>query len=234
MRPVVLRLVIADDHELVRSGIRLLLSTVPDFEVVAEVGDGLALAAEVERLHPDVVITDLTMPDGGGWEAIEALRSQHPDIRVIVLSMHDGVDAIRRALRVGADAYVLKGSPAAEIEDAIRKVVDGGCYLSPTVAERLASADEPQPEDLLTPRQLEILMRLARGQSSKEIGYDLSLSPKTVDVHRASIMNRLGLKDVASLTLYAVRSGLVDPEADGRKPPAMARPSAPDERPFKA
>lgn len=233
MPPATIRLVIADDHELVRSGIRLLLGTVPDFEVVAEAGDGVALAAEVDRHVPDVVITDLSMPEGGGLQAIEALRARHPSTRVIVLSMHDGVDAIRRALRAGADAYVLKGSPAVEIEAAIRRVVEGGCYLSPTVAERLAGAEEPQPEDLLTPRQLEILVMLARGQSSKEIGFDLGLSPKTVDVHRASIMNRLGLKDVASLTLYAVRTGLVDPQADGRKPPSGGRPPLPEERPFK-
>lgn len=216
------RIVIADDHELVRTGIRLLLGAVPGLEVVGEAGDGVALAAAVDRLKPHVVITDLSMPDGDGLEAIAALRQRHPGTRVIVLSMHDTAEAIRRAMRAGADGYVLKGSPASEIAAAVERVMMGGTYLSPPAALRLAMQPEPRPEDLLTPRQIEVLVLLCRGQSSKEIGFDLGLSPKTVDVHRASIMNRLGLNDVASLTLYAVRAGLVDPAAEGRKNPSSA------------
>jgi DNA-binding NarL/FixJ family response regulator len=227
MTAELIRLVIADDHELVRSGIRLLISAMPGIEVVAEAGDGIELAAAVDRLQPQLVITDLSMPSGDGLEAIEALRERHPGLRVIVLSMHDTAEAIRRALRAGAQGYVLKGSPAAEIEAAIRQVMAGGTYLSPFAAQRLAGEDGPRPEDLLTPRQLEILVLLCRGQSSKEIGFDLGLSPKTVDVHRASIMNRLGLKDVASLTLYAVRAGLVDPAAEARKTEARSGEAAP-------
>lgn len=213
-----IRLVIADDHELVRAGMRLLLGASAEIEVAGEARGGVELEEAVDRLHPDVVITDLSMPDGDGVAAIESLRRRHPSIRILVLSMYDTAEAIRRAMRAGADGYVLKGSPSAEIEQAVREVMRGNTYFSPRAAQRLAADDAPRPEDLLTPRQIEILGLLARGLSSKEIGYDLGLSPKTVDVHRASIMARLGLGDVASLTLYAVRAGLVDPVADARKP----------------
>ncbi|MBL8302482.1 MAG: response regulator transcription factor, partial [Ideonella sp.] len=211
-----IRLVIADDHELVRAGMRLLLGASPEIEVVGEARGGVELGDAVDRLRPDVVITDLSMPDGDGVAAIEWLRQRHPAIRILVLSMYDTPETIRRAMRAGADGYVLKGSPSAEIEQAVRDVMRGSTYFSPRAAQRLAADDAPQPEDLLTPRQIEILGLLARGLSSKEIGYDLGLSSKTVDVHRASIMARLGLGDVASLTLYAVRAGLVDPLTDGR------------------
>lgn len=213
-----IRLVIADDHELVRAGMRLLLGASPGLEVVGEAGGGVALEEAVDRLRPDVVITDLSMPEGDGAAAIESLRRRHAAVRILVLSMHDTPEAIRRAMRAGANGYVLKGSPAAEIAEAVRELMRGGTYFSPRAAQRLAADDAPRPEDLLTPRQVEILGLLARGQSSKQIGYDLGLSPKTVDVHRASIMARLGLGDVASLTLYAVRAGLVDPVSDGRRP----------------
>lgn len=218
MTDAAIRLVMADDHELVRAGMRLLLGAAPGLEVVGEARGGVELEEAVDRLRPDVVITDLSMPDGDGVAAIEALKLRHPAIRILVLSMYDTPEAIRRAMRAGADGYVLKGSPSAEIEEAIHDVMQGGRYVSPRAAQRLAEDDTPRPEDLLTPRQVEILGLLARGLSSKEIGFDLGLSPKTVDVHRASIMARLGLGDVANLTLYAVRAGLVDPAADARKP----------------
>lgn len=215
VRPI--RLVVADDHELVLAGIKLLLGAAPGLEVIGEARNGAELAAGVDALRPDVVVTDLSMPDCDGVTAIEALRQRHPAVKIVVLSMYDTADVIRRAIRAGADAYVLKGSPSFEIETAIREVMLGRSYFSPQAAQRLATDDLPKPEDLLTPRQLEVLCLLARGLSSKEIGFNLGLSPKTVDVHRAAVMTRLGLSDVASLTLYAVRSGLVDPESDARR-----------------
>ncbi|GAP35160.1 response regulator transcription factor [Piscinibacter sakaiensis] len=216
MTPI--RIVIADDHDLVRAGIGLLLGAASGLEIVGEARSGPELTAVVERLLPDVVITDLAMPGGDGIAAIEALRRSHPALKIIALSMYDTADFIRRAMRAGADAYVLKGAPSFEIETAVRQVMEGRPYFSPQAAQRLAAHDAPRPEDLLTPRQIEILGLLARGLSSKEIGFDLGLSSKTVDVHRAAIMSRLGLNDVASLTLYAVRVGLVDPEQGGRRP----------------
>jgi DNA-binding NarL/FixJ family response regulator len=218
MTPAPIRLVIADDHDLVRAGIKLLLGAAAGLEVVGEARSGPELAIAVAKLRPDVVITDLAMPEGDGVTAIENLRRTHPGLKIIALSMYDTADFIRRAMRAGADAYVLKGSPSFEIETAIHHVMEGRAYFSPQASQRLAAHEDPRPEDLLTPRQIEILGLLARGLSSKEIGYDLGLSPKTVDVHRAAIMSRLGLNDVASLTLYAVRVGLVDPEAGARKP----------------
>lgn len=211
-----IRIVIADDHDLVRAGIGLLLGAAAGLEVVGEARNGSELAIAVDKLRPDVVITDLAMPDGDGIAAIEQLRRAHSELKIIALSMYDTADFIRRAVRAGADAYVLKGAPSFEIEAAVRHVTEGRPYFSPQAAQRLASHEAPRPEDLLTPRQIEILGLLARGLSSKEIGYDLGLSPKTVDVHRSAIMSRLGLNDVASLTLYAVRTGLVDPEEGAR------------------
>jgi two-component system, NarL family, nitrate/nitrite response regulator NarL len=213
-----IRVVIADDHELLRAGMRLLLGAAAGLEVVGEADGGVELQAVVDRVQPDVVITDLSMPDGDGLGAIESLRRRHPALRIIVLSMYDTAEAIRRAMRAGANAYVLKGSPSVELETAIREVMRGETYFSPRAVQCLAADDTPRPEDLLTTRQIEILGLLARGLSSKEIGFDLGLSPKTVDVHRASIMARLGLGDVASLTLYAVRAGLVDPATETRRP----------------
>jgi DNA-binding NarL/FixJ family response regulator len=221
MEAAVIRLVIADDHDVVRAGIRLLIGSMPGLQVVGEARSGPELIAAVDKLRPDLAITDLAMPGGDGIGAIEALRAQHPALKIIAISMYDTADFIRRAIRAGANAYVLKGSPSYEIEYAIRGVMDGSGYFSPQVSQRLAASEEPRPEDRLTPRQIEILTLLARGQGSKEIGYELGLSPKTVDVHRAAIMNRLGLGDIASLALYAVRMGLVDPQTPS---PRTSRP----------
>lgn len=207
------RLVIADDHELVRAGIKLLVGGMAGVELVGEARSGSELIALVGRLKPDVVITDLAMPDGDGIMAIETLHEHHPDVKLIALSMYDTSDFIRRAIRAGADGYVLKGAPGYEMEYAIRAVMAGSGYFSPQVSQRLAAAQEPRPEDVLTARQIEILALLARGLGAKEIAFRLALSSKTVDVHRAAIMKRLGLGDVATLTLYAVRMGLVDPQA---------------------
>ncbi|MEP7295249.1 MAG: response regulator transcription factor [Burkholderiales bacterium] len=212
MREPVTRLVIADDHDLVRAGIKLLLSALPGFHVVGEARSGPELIVAVAKLNPDLVITDLAMPEGDGITAIESLREQHPALKIVAISMYDTADFARRAIRAGANAYVLKGSPGYEMEYAIRAVMDGHGYFSPLVSQRLAAREEPRPEDQLTGRQIEILTLLASGQGSKEIAFALGLSPKTVDVHRAAIMHRLGLGDVASLALYAVRMGLVDPQ----------------------
>lgn len=212
MDATVARLVVADDHELVRAGIKLLLGSLPGLQVVGEARNGPELIAAVARLNPDVVITDLAMPEGDGIAAIETLRERYPALKIIAISMYDTPDFIRRAIRAGANAYVLKGSPGYEMEYAIRGVLDGSGYFSPQVSQRLAATEEPRPEDRLTRRQIEILTLLAQGHGSKEIGFRLGLSPKTVDVHRAAIMSRLGLGDVASLALYAVRMGLVDPQ----------------------
>lgn len=212
---VTVRLVLAEDHALVRAGLKLLFEQMEGVAVVGEAAGGHELVETVARRRPDLVVTDLSMPDGDGLTAIETLRNLYPQLRLIAMSMYDTPDFVRRAVRAGADGYVLKGAPPFEMEFAVRSVMLGTGYFSPQVSQKLAAAAEPLPQEALTPRQLEILTHIARGLSAKEIGFKLNLSSKTVDVHRSAIMTRLGLSDVASLTLYAVRNGLVDPRDDG-------------------
>ncbi len=206
--PRPLRVVLADDHDLVRCGIRLLLEQ-GDVEVVGEARNGEELLGVVNALRPDVVMTDLDMPLLDGLGAIEALRGRYPGMRVLVLSMHDDIDMLRRAVASGADGYLLKTAPSDELAHAVRTVSASGRYFSSQMAMRLLEAREPAPGELLTERQLEVLKRIATGESSKEIAFHLGLSSKTVDVHRARVMERLGIADVAGLTRYALRNRLI-------------------------
>ncbi len=211
-----LRVVLADDHDLVRSGLKLILEQVPGLQVVSQARNGLELLAEVRSQRPDLVVTDLTMPEMDGLAALAALRAMTdlPRIKVIVLSMHDAPDLIRRALQLGADGYVMKESSPVELEQAVHNVMAGIPYYSARVSQKLLQARERTPEEMLTDRQLEILVLIARGQAAKEIAFALGLSPKTVDVHRARIMERLAINDLPGLTLYCVRHGLIDPVRD--------------------
>ncbi|HET8745126.1 MAG TPA: response regulator transcription factor [Ramlibacter sp.] len=213
MKPVdsTVQVVLADDHELVRAGIRSLLTAMADVQVMAEVRDGAELLELLESVHPDLVICDINMPGMDGITAMRRIRQLYPQLRVIMLTMNDSAESIRAAMTAGANGYVRKDAPDIELEMALRGVMATGRYIGSGVAQRLLEPVEPGPEELLTERQIEILRLLAGGKSSKEIAYDLGLSSKTVDVHRTRIMERLGLKDVASLTLYAVRKGLIKP-----------------------
>jgi two-component system, NarL family, nitrate/nitrite response regulator NarL len=213
VRPVssTIQVVLADDHELVRAGIRSLLSGIRDVEVVAEVSDGEELLKLLESVHPDVVVSDINMPGMDGITAVRRIRELYPRLRVIMLTMNDSADSIKRAVAGGANGYIRKDAPSFELETALRSVMATGSYFGTGVAQRLLEPTEPPVEEKLTGRQLEILVMLARGKSSKEIAFELGLSSKTVDVHRTRIMERLELNDVASLTLYAVRKGLVKP-----------------------
>lgn len=204
-----INVVIADDHPLVRSGIRSLLKGIPEVDVIAEVADGAELLALLDSVRPDIVITDITMPGMDGLTALAEIRTRHPALKVIVLSMHDSAHIVKRAVAAGASAYLRKDASDFELASAIHSVMRTGSYISAAVAKLLMDPSEPAVEDVLTPRQLEILTLLAQGRSSKEIGFTLGLSPKTVDVHRMRVMERLGVRDVASLVVYAVRNGLV-------------------------
>lgn len=206
-----IRVVLADDHDLVRSGIKALLSMIDGVEVIAEARDGQELIQLVESLEPDVVMTDISMPRMDGIAAISQIHARHPKVRLLVLSMYDTVDFVKRAVASGACGYLMKDAPPFELEQAVRSVMATGSYFSPTIAQRLLQPSEPTIDDELTQRQIEILKLIAQGRASKEIAFELGLSPKTVDVHRARIMERLRLNDIASLTLYAVRKGLVKP-----------------------
>jgi DNA-binding NarL/FixJ family response regulator len=210
-RPSTTHVVIADDHPLVRSGIRSLLGTIPDVDVLAEVGNGIQLLELLDQIQPDIVITDITMPGMDGLAALCEIRARHPEVRVVVLSMHDDPQVVKRAISSGAVAYLRKDANGFELASALHSVMTTGSYISAGIAKILMEPGEPPVEDVLTERQIQILTMLARGRTSKEIGFALHLSPKTVDVHRARIMERLGLRDVASLTVYAVRKGLIKP-----------------------
>ncbi|MES2633808.1 MAG: response regulator transcription factor [Pseudomonadota bacterium] len=206
-----IRIVLADDHDLVRSGIKALLTMVAGVEVIAEARDGQELITLVGDLMPDIVMTDISMPGMDGITAISEIHAKHPEVRLLVLSMYDTVDFVKRAVANGACGYLMKDAPPFELEQAVRSVMATGSYFSPSIAQRLLQPSEPTIDDELTHRQIEILKLIAQGRASKEIAYELGLSPKTVDVHRARIMERLHLNDIASLTLYAVRKGLIKP-----------------------
>jgi DNA-binding NarL/FixJ family response regulator len=207
--PFTIHVVLADDHSLVRCGIRALLSSIERVYVLAEVSDGEELLNLLQSVQPDVVITDLTMPVVDGFIAIARIRKLYPRIRIIALSMLDSADSIKRAVAAGAHGYVLKDAPAFELELALRNVLATGRHFGAGVVQRLLEPTEPAIDDDLTERQIEILTLLAKGKASKEIAFVLGLSSKTVDVHRSRIMDRLQLYDIASLTLYAIRKGLV-------------------------
>jgi DNA-binding NarL/FixJ family response regulator len=207
--PMPIQVVLADDHDLVRSGIKALLSTVEGVQVIAEARNGNELLQLLESVKPDVVMTDISMPGMDGITAIAEIHVRHPDVRVLVLSMYDTVDFVKRAVANGACGYLMKDAPPFELEQALRSVMATGSYFSAAVAQRLLQPSEPTVDDELTTRQVEILTLIAQGKSAKEIAFELGLSPKTVDVHRARIMERLRLNDIASLTRYAVRKGLV-------------------------
>ncbi|MBX3654495.1 MAG: response regulator transcription factor [Ramlibacter sp.] len=205
------RIVLADDHDLVRSGIKALLSMIRGVQVIAEARNGQELVTLAEDLKPDIVMTDISMPGMDGIAAISHLHESQPAIRLLVLSMYDTVDFVKRAVASGACGYLMKDAPPFELEQAVRSVMTSGSYFSPVIAQKLLQPSEPTAADELTERQVQILKLIAQGRASKEIAFELGLSPKTVDVHRSRIMERLHLSDVASLTRYAVRKGLIKP-----------------------
>jgi DNA-binding NarL/FixJ family response regulator len=204
-----MHVVLADDHELVRSGIRALLELLPDVGVIAEADSGEELLAVLACVTPDLVITDIDMPGLDGLAALAQIRQRHPRLPVLVLSMFDTAEVVQRAISNGASGYLTKNAAPAELQHAVLVILETGSYYNGAVARLLLDRAEASADDRLTERQLEILTLVAGGLSSKEIARRLALSSKTVDVHRARIMERLALRDVASLTRYAVRRGLL-------------------------
>lgn len=212
-----LRVLLADDHILVRAGLRKLLESMPDVEVVGEADDGLSLLQRAQELQPNLVLMDIAMPGLNGLEATARLTKALPEVRVIILSMHQNEEYVRQALRNGAVAYLLKDAAPLELELALKAVLRGETYLSPAVSRGIVSdyvqrlrADE-QPGDALTPRQREVLQLVAEGHSTKEIARRLDLSVKTVDTHRSQLMKQLDIHEVAGLVRYAMRNGLISP-----------------------
>ena len=208
------RVLLADDHALVRAGIRALLQGLEGITVVAETGNG-AEVLELARTHrPDVVLLDISMPGLSGLDVSAQLEQELPEVRVVVLSMHANEEYVLQALRSGAVGYMLKDSATAELELALKAVMQGETYLSPPISKQVVEgyvqrvgAEQPASEKL-TPRQREVLQLIAEGLSTKEIAYRLELSVKTVETHRAQLMERLQIRDIAGLVKYAIRSGL--------------------------
>ncbi|MEY4749918.1 MAG: hypothetical protein RIQ60_2132 [Pseudomonadota bacterium] len=210
------RIMIADDHKLVRAGLSMLIEEVPGYEVVALAGDGVEALEMARSVQPDLLLMDIQMPRMSGLECLARLRVELPAIRVLILSMHATAEHVRRAMELGALGYLLKDSTPTELELAFKTVMLDNIWLSAMISSHVlgvrAGADvTPQGGGPLTPRQLDVLKRLAQGSAVKSIAHDLGLSVKTVDTYRAQILERLGLRDLPALVRYAVRTGLVEP-----------------------
>ncbi|HVG76935.1 MAG TPA: response regulator transcription factor [Patescibacteria group bacterium] len=210
------RVVLADDHTLVRSGIRRILEAHPGFEVVGEAADGVEALALVRETVPDVIVLDLNMPGSGGLDALPALKLAQPSLKVVVLSMHAGREYVSRAMKGGADAYLLKDSAVQDLVAAVEAVLVGRSYFSPSIQALMAEllrgeTREPSRGTTLTDREREVLGWLARGLSSKEVAQRLDISVRTVETHRANLMHKLGVKSVALLIQVALREGIIDP-----------------------
>lgn len=210
-----IRVVLVEDHAIVRAGIRALLRTLDGIEIVAEAGDGREALRVIEQQQPDVVLLDIAMPGLNGLEVLRAIR-QWPLVQVLMLSMHANEEYVWQALRGGAIGYLHKDSGPVELELAIRAAVRGETFLSPAIARTVVehslqrAGQGPSPLERLTARQREILQLIAEGQTSKEIAQTLSISVKTVETHRAQLMDQLAIHDVAGLVRFAVRVGLVN------------------------
>lgn len=212
-----IRIVLADDHAVVRGGLRALLQQQEDFQVVGEASDGREAVTLANSLHPDVIVMDLSMPILNGTEASRQITGQHPEIAIIVLTMHSDEAYVLRALKAGARGYLLKESAEADLIAAIRAVQNGKAFFSPEVSRvlvqdyvrQLQDRDIEDSYELLTPREREILQLIAEGKSNKDVANLLNLSVYTVETHRGNIMEKLGLHTVPELILYAVRKGVI-------------------------
>jgi DNA-binding NarL/FixJ family response regulator len=214
-----LRIILADDHTLVRAGIRALLEKLPGVTVVAEAGDGREVLTLAQAHAPDVVLMDIAMPGLNGLEATMRLVKEFPKVRVIILSMHHNEEYVWRALKAGAAGYLLKKAATAELATALQRVMLGEIYLSKEISTRLPKnfaldgiADRKSPLEELTGRQREILQLIAEGQNTKSIAELLQVSPKTVEYHRMKLMNCLNVHDVPGLVRFALRMGLIPQE----------------------
>ncbi len=213
---MVTRIILVDDHRIVREGLRSLLSNMTGCEVIAEATDGRTAVRLVNELSPNLVIMDVAMPDLNGFEATRKIKAHNDAVRVIGLSMHADVPYVARMLQAGASAYLLKDCAFDELAEAMKVVVGGGMYLGRDITgivvddyvRKLGDEARSSVLDILTPKEKEVLQSLAEGNSSKEIGAALHISVKTVETHRQKIMNKLNLRSVAELTKFAVREGL--------------------------
>lgn len=218
-----MRVFLADDHRLVRAGIRALVAAIPDVDVVGEADDGQQALALIVKTRPDVAIVDVSMPGLNGLELAARLAREVPETRLVILSMHGTPGHVAQALRAGVKGYVLKDAAAEELPLLLRAVMRGETYLSSAISRQVVdgylgrastpeSAGRVDTPDGLTPRQREVLQLVAEGKSTKEVAQLLNLSVKTVEAHRGQIMERLAIHDLAGLVRYAIRTGLVSPD----------------------
>jgi DNA-binding NarL/FixJ family response regulator len=212
-----IRVLVADDHSLVRAGIRLLIEEIEGVRVVGEAGNGEEALRLIEKLRPEVVLLDVKMPGPSGFEVLKKTSEEFPDVRVIILTVHQTEEYATHAFRSGASGYLPKTAASNELETAIRTVAGGGTYVSPeleTKAFRVMKAPSPKSGRThdLTPRQLEVLRMIAEGHSTKDIALNLNISAKTVETHRSQLMDRLGIHEVAGLVRYAIRVGIISVE----------------------
>ena len=211
---MVKRILLADDHALVRSGIRSLLTSMPDIEVVGEADDGNAAIEMTVQLRPDVVVMDIAMKGMNGLEAVRRLRAEYPEIKFLMVSMYGSEEYVMQALNAGANGYLFKDSAAYELEKAIAEVIRGKQYLDSHISKEALDlymtkvAQDGSAVEVLTPRQREILQLIAEGNNTKEIAYRLNISAKTIETHRAQLMERLEIRDIPGLVRYAIRTGL--------------------------
>lgn len=214
------RVILADDHTLVRAGMRALLEKFSGVAVVGEAGDGREVLKLVKLHAPDVVLMDISMPGLNGLDAAARVTKEYPDVRVIILSMHNNEEYYWRALKAGAAGYLLKKAASVELETALRRVVHGEICLSREISARLLKKfplhgviDRKSPLEQLTDRQREVLQLIAEGQNTKQIGEILKVSPKTIEYHRMKLMQRLNMHDIPSLVRFALRMGLLPQES---------------------
>jgi DNA-binding NarL/FixJ family response regulator len=212
------RILLADDHTVVRRGLRLVLEAEPDLEVVAEAADGAEAVQRAARGDVDLAVLDVAMPRMTGLQATREIRRRSPDVRVLILSMHDNEQYLYEALRAGASGYVLKTVADRDLVEACRATVRGDPFLYPGAVNTLirdfldrTHAGEEGREDPLTPREQEVVKLIAESYSSKDIARELVISEKTVERHRANILEKLGMNDRVQLTRYAIRRGLIEP-----------------------
>jgi two-component system response regulator NreC len=212
-----IRIVLADDHKLMRSGLRVLLEQQQDFAVVGEASDGREAVTLVSSQKPDVLVMDIGMPNLNGIEAAAQITQNHPEISVVMLSMHSDESYVLRALKAGAKGYLLKDSAETDLIRAVHSVAEGKSFFSPAVSKvllddyvrKLKRSGTDDPYDLLTPREREVLQLVAEGKSNKDVAQLLNLSVYTVETHRSNIMEKLNLHGVPELILYAVRKGII-------------------------
>jgi DNA-binding NarL/FixJ family response regulator len=216
--PLKTRILLADDHEVVRSGLRMVLDSVPDLEVVAEASDGAEAVERALAEDVDLAVLDVSMPRRTGLQAARELTKRRPEMRVLMLSVHDDERYFFEALKAGASGYVLKTAANQDLIEACRGAMRGEPFLYPAAVTALirdylerASSGEDTPEDPLSPRELEVVKLIAEGYTSEEIAEQLFISKKTVDRHRANMLEKLGMRNRVELTRYAIRRGLVEP-----------------------